>query len=282
MRLTARILLPVALVAASALPAAAETWEQTYNVAGTPTLVVRANDASVNVNTWDKKSVGLRVVTSGWRIGGGGVVVDAHQEGDRVELEVREPGFSISFTIGHSARIEVMMPAKGTLDARTGDGSVTVRQLAGTIRIHTGDGSVDVTGLRGEISLETSDGRIVAEELDGRLSAHTGDGAIHASGRFDLLELTSGDGGIQASATAGSTLAADWLVRTSDGRIRLALPRDLKANLDVHTSDGGITLDMPVQVLGRVSRHNVSGQLNGGGALLKVHSGDGSITIEPV
>jgi DUF4097 and DUF4098 domain-containing protein YvlB len=233
------------------------------------------------VDTWNKKTIGLRVVTTGWRLAARGVTVDAHQSGDRVDLDVRAPSWNISFSINAMVRIEVMLPARATLDVRTGDGSVTVGPLAGTVRIHTGDGGIRVSGLKGDIAVETGDGRVTATGIDGRFTAHSGDGGIHASGRFDQLDLTSGDGSIEARAEAGSTMATEWRVRTGDGRIHLNVPRDLKADLDAHTGDGGITLDLPIQVTGRMSRRDVVGQMNGGGPSITVRSGDGSIVIGP-
>jgi len=272
---------PLLLAAALTSPVAAETWEKNFDVAGVPTLAVRTHDGSVQVDTWNRRTVGIRVVTTGWRIGPRGVTVEAHQSGDHVDLDVRTPGWTISFGTIHSVRIEVMVPAKADLDVHTGDGHVTLSPLAGNIRVHTGDGAITATGLRGEISLETADGHVSATGLDGRIRVHSGDGRLEVSGRFDGLELTSGDGGIDARAGAGSKLASDWLVRTGDGHIHLDLPRDLKAGIDAHTGDGGITLDLPLQVTGRITHSTVVGSLNGGGPVITIRSGDGSISIGP-
>jgi hypothetical protein len=276
-----RAAVPLLLAAGLTSPAAAETWEKNFDVAGAPTLAVRTNDGSVQVDTWNRKAVGIRVVSTGWRLGSRGVSVDARQRGDRVDLEVRTPGWSISFGVGHTVRIEVMLPARAALDIHTGDGSVTVGPLAGTVRIHTGDGGIRVSGLRGDVTVETGDGSVTATEIDGRFTAHSGDGSIHASGRFDGLELMSGDGSIQARAGAGSRMASAWRVRTGDGRIELDVPRDLKADLDAHTGDGRITLDLPVQITGRMSGRTVVGSMNGGGPPIVLRSGDGSIVIGP-
>jgi hypothetical protein len=277
-----RAAVPMVLAAGLASPAAAEVWDKSFDVAGIPTLTVQTNDGSVQVNTWNKKSVAVHVVVGGWRLGPRGVTVDAHQTGDHVELEVLSPRWTISFGLVRTIRIEVMVPAKANLDVHTGDGSVTLSPLAGNIQVHSGDGVITATGLAGEISLETSDGRINATGLDGRIRAHTGDGRLEVSGRFDALDITSGDGSIHARAEAGSKLTSDWRVRTSDGRIHLEVPRDLKANLDAHTGDGGITLNLPVQVTGRISHSTVVGSMNGGGPALMIRSGDGSISIGPV
>jgi hypothetical protein len=48
----------------------------------------------------------------------------------------------------------------------------------------------------------------------------------------------------------------------------------------LHTGDGHITVDMPLAVEGRLGGKNIRGKLNGGGKLLTVHTGDGSIHLE--
>ncbi len=264
-----------------ATPAAADVWERSFEVTGVPQVVVGSHDASVQVETWDHPGVAFRVVTSGWRIGPGGVSVEASQSGARVELRVREPVWSISFFSIHSVRIEVSTPRRTDLEVDTGDGSVTVGALEGTTRLHTGDGAIRVTDLKGELWLRSGDGPIAGTGLDGKLVAHTGDGHVRISGRFDRLEVTTGDGRVELRAEPGSKLDSDWLVRTGDGGVDLSLPRELHANLDAHTGDGGIQLDLPVQVSGRFSRGTVVGALNGGGPPLVLRSGDGSIRIGP-
>ena len=71
----------------------------------------------------------------------------------------------------------------------------------------------------------------------------------------------------------------EWSVRSEDGAVSLALPDGFTANLTVQTDDGAMRVDPPLTVQGSVSRHRLSGQLNGGGPALRVSSEDGRITI---
>jgi hypothetical protein len=275
------IVLALALATAAAAPARADSWEKTYRISGRPTLRLHTDDGSVRVETWDRKAVMVRVTTRGWRIGPGGVRITEQVSGDDVALEVRTRrwNFSVGFTM-RSIAVEVWLPHDADVDVETGDGSVSARPLAGRIRIHTGDGSITADGLKGDLTLHTGDGSITARELDGRLDADTGDGHIRVGGRFDALELSSGDGTITAEVESGSRLARGGTITTGDGSVVLRIPQDLKADLDAHTGDGHISLDFPVEVSGELSRSTVRGALNGGGPLLKLRTGDGSIRIE--
>jgi Putative adhesin len=244
----------------------AEEWSKNFTIQGKPDLRVETSDANIRVDTWDQNMIGARVLTDRVKIGENGVRVIDHQTGDSVELELRFPhrvGFCIvCIHAGHRVEIIIQMPREGRVNLRTGDGSIRLN------------------GFKGEMELESSDGSQEVEGADGKLRAHTGDGHIRVAGRFDLMDLSTGDGRIEAKVWPGSTMASGWNVRTGDGSVELNLPDNFAADVDLHTGDGHISLDLPVTVEGRLSSSSIHGKLNGGGNLLTVHTGDGSIRLQ--
>ncbi len=275
--------LAFAAMALAAAPAAADQWEKTFETPGRPSLALVCGDAAVHVETWDRRAVGLRVTTEGWRIGDRGVRVTATQDGDHVYLEVREPSYFFFFGLTRrSVQVEAMLPREADLDARTADGRVEVTGLRGLVHLHTGDGAVEAVDLAGDVRIETGDGRVRAHGLDGALATRSGDGPMEIEGRFERLDVETGDGRVEVTALEGSRLAAPWSFHSGDGPLTLAIPRTLKADLDLHTGDGGIRLGLPVQVEGTIARSTVRGSINGGGPLLRMRAGDGAIRIEPI
>lgn len=247
----------------TAISARADEWSRTYTISGKPELRVETSDANITVDTWDQKTIEARVTTTHWKIGDNGITVLDHQNGDSVEIQVRFPHRNFVFDIGtRRVEIAIHMPREGKLNLHTGDGSIRLRDLRGDMDLDTSDGSQEITG------------------VDGSLRAHSGDGHIDASGRFDLLDLSAGDGRIQARAMPGSTVASNWELHTGDGSVRLQVPEMLSADLDLHTGDGSITLDLPLTVEGKMGEKNIHGKLNGGGNIVRVHTGDGSIHLE--
>jgi len=241
----------------------ADEWNKTYTVTGEPDLRVETSDANIHVNTWDQNTIEARVTTNRYKIGQGGVKIDEHQNGDSVELELHFPHHMFTVQIGnYRVDIEIHMPRQGRLNLRTGDGNI------------------QVSNFKGEMELETTDGRQEINGVDGHLRARSGDGRIVVAGRFDALDLTTGDGRIEARVLAGSVMKSGWELHTGDGSVTLQLPENFAADIDLHTSDGHITLDVPVTVEGRLGEKSVHGKINGGGNLLTVHTGDGSIRIE--
>ena len=250
----------VALLAA--LPASADEWSKTYNINGKPDLRIETSDANIRVNTWDQNTIEAKVITTHYKIGDGGIRVEEHQNGDSVEIEVRYPHHNFNFEWGnHRVDIIIQMPRQGRAN------------------LHTGDGKIEVDGLKGEMDLRTGDGTVILDGVDGQLRATTGDGPIRASGRFDELEVKTGDGHVEVHAHNGSSLAGGWRLETGDGNVTLEIPPDLAADVDLHTNDGHIDLDMPVNTSGKIRENEVRGKLNGGGSLLTIRTGDGSIHL---
>jgi len=247
---------------AAALPASADEWSKTYNLTGKPDLRVETSDANIRVTTWDQNAIEAKVITTRYKIGEGGIRIEEHQSGDSVEIDVRYPHHNFTIEWGnHRVDIIIQMPREGRANLRTGDGKI------------------EISGLKGEMDLHSGDGNVVLDAVDGKLRASTGDGHIRASGRFDELDLKTGDGHVEVRAMAGSSLAAGWRLETGDGNVTLEIPGDTSADVDLHTRDGHIDLDMPVTTEGKIRENEVHGKLNGGGSLLTIRTGDGSIHL---
>ena len=256
------LLLSLGLTAAS--PAHADEWTKTYTLSGHPDLRIETSDANIHVTTWDQNTIEARVTTSHYKIGPDGIRVDERQNGDAVEIEVHYPHHDTSFGFSmnnHRVDIDIHMPREGKVNLRTGDGKI------------------DLGNFKGEMELRSGDGSETLDAVDGKLHATTGDGHIRASGRFDDLALKTGDGHLEVRAERGSSPASEWRLETGDGNVSLELPAELAADVDLHTSDGHIDLDMPVAAEGKLRQNEVHGKINGGGRLITVHTGDGSIRL---
>jgi len=252
----------LAVLAVVALPAYADDWSKTYTLTGKPDLRIETSDANLRVSTWDQNTIEAKITTSRYKIGEGGIRIEEHQSGDSVVIEVRYPHRAFTVDWGqHRVEVEIHMPREGKVNLRTGDGKIDIAGFKGEMDLHSGDG------------METLDG------VDGKLRASTSDGHIRANGRFDELDLKTGDGHIEVRAAAGSSLASGWRLETGDGNVTLEVPGDFAADVSLHTGDGHIDLDMPITTEGKIRENEVRGKLNGGGSLLTIHTGDGSIHL---
>ena len=254
------LILMAGLAALHGAQAQAEEWHKHWNVTGKPELHVSAGEAAVEVEAGTSDGIEATVTARGWSIGENGIRITEHQNGNRIDLDVKLP--STHFSWGNrSLRVELLVPHDLIAEIHTGDGSIKLHNMGGSIRADTSDGSIN------------------AVQLDGSLDAHTEDGSINVSGRFDNLSLHTRDGAVDLEVMKGSRVTADWRVQTGDGSVQLRLPRDLNADLELNTGDGRINLGVPLTVTGIQSEHGVQGKLNGGGALVRVRTSDGSISV---
>ena len=239
----------------------ADEWKHEYKVGAKPELRVNTNDAQIEVRRGGP-TIQVRVETDGYKIGPGEVHIYDRQDGDVVTLDVRAPrGPFISFR-NRWIHVEVTAPENAKLD------------------LHSDDGSLLVSGITAPADLSSGDGRIDVSAFTGPLRAKTSDGSIRVSGRFDDLSLASGDGHISCEIQAGSKMSGQWRIRTDDGSVELRIPNGFAANLEARTGDGHIRINMPITMKSSSSEgHHIEGALNGGGNLLDIQTGDGSINI---
>jgi hypothetical protein len=270
----------VLAAAASSPVSQAEEINKTFSVNGHAKVRVQTDDGAVRVSTGDIKQVEVRVVYSGYKIDRD-LHVTTSQNGDSVEVVAKTGnGFSWNWGGRHTQlRVEVHMPKDADLDITSGDGSVEAASIYGTLEIRTGDGSISLQDAKGDIRLRAGDGSIEGRGLDGKVEASTGDGHINIEGRFDSLNIKSGDGSVTARANSGSKVSGTWNIHTGDGSVDLELPGQMQANIDASTHDGHISLDIPVTVEGTFSSSRINGKMNGGGSPIVVRTGDGSIHL---
>jgi DUF4097 and DUF4098 domain-containing protein YvlB len=253
---------------------------KTFPISGRARVHVETDDAAVRLSTGDIKQVEVRVEYSGYKLDKD-LRVNTSQNGDAVEVSVKTGSGKLwNWGVRHtSVRVEIHMPKDADLAARSGDGSVEADSINGNVDITTGDGSITVQGVKGNIRFHTGDGHIEARGLDGRVDASSGDGHVSLEGRFDALNIKTGDGSVTARAMAGSKMQSTWTIHTGDGSVDVEIPGDLQADIDASTHDGHISLGLPVTVQGNFSSSQIHGKMNGGGQLLTIRTGDGSIHL---
>ena len=242
-----------------------EREEKRFKVDGRPDLAVSTFDGSIEVRPWDRQDVEVVVEKrAATRESADTIEVDAKQDGNKISVDVRvPPRHGFGFHMNRSARLIVSLPAASDLAARSGDGSIDVERINGKIDLHSGDGSIKARSIGGDVIVRT------------------GDGSVAMDGRFTSLRAHSGDGSLRITAAPGSSVEKDWDVSTGDGSVTFDLPTDMSAELDAHTGDGRIRLDgvSVSNVNGELRRNTVRGRLGGGGATLRIRTGDGSITL---
>lgn len=269
----------------AATPAGAEVWTRSFEIPGRPTVRVVTDDARVRVHTRPAGPVEYKVEYTLRKVG---LVLGARkaphlrfeQSGSRVTLTTEEPNVvAIMASVETRFQIDVTVPIGSDVEVRTRDGAIECDALHGSGTFETGDGAVRLTACEGTARVVTGDGAVDVTRFQGRLDARTADGRVRADGVFERLDVASGDGRVEVVVRPGSRLSDAWNLETRDGSLTLRVPATLAAMLDARTADGTLRVDLPIAAESRSRRHDLVGELNGGGPRLRLRTGDGTLRL---
>ena len=220
--------------------------------------------------------------------------MDFRADGGGSEVTLHADSVRTWFHGGFSVEVRVHVPAEFDLDLRTGDGDVSVEALDGTLDVRTGDGDVHIGAVHGpEATVKTSDGDIHVNELVATsIDIHTSDGDVQVRQiEGDEVVIKTSDGDIDIDSASGALAVStgdgdinigferfdETTLKTGDGDISVRADSMLRADVDLRGSD--VVLRSGVAFEGRIDDDMAEGSLNGGGALLRASSGDGSIVL---
>jgi hypothetical protein len=264
--------------------------ERTYSTKERPLIYVRNSDGRVTMRATpgsEVRVVAVKEVTRESSAGEGRrqasrIEVRIEQIGNRIEVEARYP--KLMGVWDHDTQVlvhfEVSGPAASDVDARSSDGPLNVEGFSGHIELFTSDGRLEASNCSGRINARVSDGQMKITAAHGELEARTSDGSMTLDGTFNALDVKSSDGSVDITVRPGSVMERAWTINSSDGSVRMRLPEDFGADLDISTSDGSIRVDPPVTLSGgALSKNHMVGKLNKGGSSLRIHTSDGSVTI---
>ena len=197
-------------------------------------------------------------------------------------------GSQVFVTSGGSLKVSNI---EGSVSGKTSGGSITVTGCKDNIALETSGGSIKANDLIGKIKLTTSGGSLQLYNLTGEVIAHTSGGSIKGSDLEGTIATgTSGgsikldkvDGSLKASTSAGSievtmkSISRHLVLATSSGSVRVNMPLDMGANLNLT----GSKVSIPLQnFTGQAEKNAVIGKINGGGVEIKLSASSGNVYV---
>ena len=230
-----------------------EVEEQTFSVGDSPALQVDNFAGDIVLRVGESGTVHVMATKRAARESNlDDIDVDIRERENGLEIETDPP----SGLKNVSVSLEITVPADTSVD------------------LHTGAGEIIVPGLEGQVVLDTGAGEIEIRDVRGAIDAHTGAGEIDVRDVVGSVRLDTGAGDIDYEGWP----EGECRFETGAGSIKLRLPEDIDARLDLEVGVGDIEVDMPVE--GQISKREVRGTLgNGDGAEIRAHSGAGDIDL---
>ncbi|MCY4028762.1 MAG: DUF4097 family beta strand repeat-containing protein [Acidobacteria bacterium] len=152
---------------------------------------------------------------------------------------------------------ELVVPADTRVLVWAGSGDVSVAGVTGAVEATTGAGSIDLTTVGVAADVQTGAGPVGIAGLGTALRARTGSGWIRVAG-----------------APGGA-----WDLSTGSGGIRIDLPEDAAFEVDARTRSGDVRTEHPVVARDEMRRGWLQGTVRGGGPMVTLRAGSGSIAI---
>ena len=253
-----KILLVLSLFAAATAGASTleETFDRTFDARSNFTLT--NTNGHINVRSWDQAKIQVHAVKK-VKAGDADLAkkvmaelrIDPTVTADGVSINTiypkRENGGFFSWLAGEEVSMdveyEITVPRSISLNLETTNGAIEVDSVKGSHRVTTTNGHIDLTRCSGDVEAETTNGGIKAELTD---------------------------------VNPGKSIRLE----TTNGRINVTLPKTIAARVDASTTNGSVNSYLPVTTT-EMRNHRLRGTINGGGAAeLKLHTTNGSITIE--
>lgn len=263
----------------AALFAAEGTFDKTLTVNGPATLDIGTGSGYIHITPGPVGSIhiiGHVHSSKGWSSGSPEEsvrsVTDAPpivQNGNDIEVG--------QHTHYHNVSIDyvVTVPRGTAVKAGSGSGDLKITNLGAPLKASAGSGEIYANDLTGDISLSTGSGDIHAWMNGAHYTkAETGSGTIQLEGVTGGLKAETGSGDITVSGHPGDL----WKLETGSGSVTLNTGHSAY-NLDASTGSGDVHSDPPLTTHGTLNHHHVSGEINGGGPIVRVETGSGDIRV---
>jgi len=283
------------LAALPPVAAMADEIDETFDVVPGGTLYIDLDCGSVEVTSQEADQVRIEAHATGWAAWS--VDFDLWREGNNVHLSGETNGWGSWLLWPFGAprvHVRAWVPRDYSLASRTAGGRVALANLSGRIAAETGGGSMTLRGATGMVDLFTSGGTVEIQKVNGTLNAETSGGSVTiADVTGDVRTRTSGgriqitraSGEVEAATSGGNisvsfTGAPAGSLETSGGRIEVRFPETAGANLDAQTSGGRVEVAQRHSLRsGEDDPRHVVGQINGGGAALRLRTSGGNIAV---
>ncbi|MBI1939075.1 MAG: DUF4097 family beta strand repeat protein [Ignavibacteriales bacterium] len=267
--------------------------EKSFQVKPGGGLQVEASGADVKIMSWDKEEVHVKIFGN-----------ERAREKMRFEIEQAENGVRVlvkkrsSWSFfewgGYDVKIEAMVPKNYNPGITTSGGDISVYSLTGRFELKTSGGDVSSKDTNGELMVRTSGGDITLTNHNGNSDISTSGGDIRTIKMNGNLRASTSGGDVDVDCSNGKvsvgTSGGDVTVSysgdgrgikatTSGGDIRIKVPADIKAKVDLETHGGEIDCNFNNSKNSKVKRGEFHAEFNGGGELLYCSTSGGDIII---
>lgn len=241
-------------------------------------------NGSIEIESWNKDEVNIEVREKG-RDRDAEIKIEVRVREGRVQVVTQFPRRFFKRNQS-SAHYRIKVPKSVEIDAETTNGRVEVVDITGDVKARSTNGKIYLTDIEGDVDGYTTNGSVEIRDVDGEVLAETTNSSISLRNIVSYrIRARTTNGGIKADFDLDNS--GDYDFHTTNGSVTVYIPKDSKVDLDANCRGRNFSTDFDITYRGgsRSSRRNswstsrVRGEINGGGAQLKLGTTNGRISV---
>lgn len=285
-----------------------EKFEKTVSLAKDGEVILENISGSIEVKSWDKGEVKIDAL----KISKASTLAVAKENVKKVKIIVEKEGKTLRITTEYPKKLNkkarrslnvsvtyhLLIPAKasakinsisGSVDLEKIGGAVKVNVVSGKIELRKADKGADCETVSGSLKLQDIGGDAYMKTVSGSITANRIRGSVKAevvSGKIELREVSEAKL-VEGKTVSGSviyegTINRDgrYSLQTHSGSIKMILPSDSGFDLEAKTFSGRIETDFDITISGKISKRKIQGTVNKGGAVVKLSTFSGNISLK--
>jgi DUF4097 and DUF4098 domain-containing protein YvlB len=224
-----------------------DTIERSFDVNTNSKFSLNNTNGEVEITSWSDRVIKVEATIN----------ADSQDAMDRVEVNMQQNGQTVSVETDYEDKL-----AWG----RKGAAKVTYRVWL---------------PMETELSeIELVNGSLRIDNVSGEIKAQVVNGSIKATGLTKNSEISSVNGSIKVHYQSVSSALNDINIETVNGSIKLYLPSDINAKLDLDTMHGSIKTEFGISSQENTfTGHNLRGEIGAGNINVSMESVNGSIKV---
>lgn len=134
------------------------------------------------------------------------------------------------------------------------------------------------------LNLTTLNGGIAISNVEGNINFEAKNGGVHLSNLAGDVKGRTANGGLHVELSGGGWKGGGLNVETTNGGVHVEMPEDYAARFETRTVNGGFKTDFAALKVERDPNNwqrgvNLSRDLNGGGAIVRIITTNGGVHI---
>lgn len=284
-----------------------EKFEKTVSLAKDGEVILKNISGNIEVKSWDKGEVKIEAL----KVSKASTLSEAEENAKRVEILVKKEDKILRIdtkyqesqnlfrkkSLNVSINYNLLIPAKASAKINSVSGNVDLEEIGGAAKVHvvSGDvgarktdkgvdcetvsGNLEIRDIAGDAYLKTVSGDITVERIKGSINAEV------VSGNIELMAVSDANV-VEGKSISGAVIyqgkikrGGRYTLKSHSGNVSMTLPADSGFELEAKTFSGNIESDFEITVSGQISKRKISGVVNEGGAVVKLSTFSGDISL---